>query len=408
MGVLLSSPKLDKELEKGDDGKYLAFGCAAMQGWRTGMEDAHALVMRLKDATEEAAGEPPKAFFAVYDGHGGYEVAKYVARHLHKILEDSDKYKSGDVAGALVDAYIATDDLMLTEEGFKELNEIHDAFAVKTESLFAPAEVSSMMIGCTAVSCVIDFAKRVITCANSGDSRCILSEAGQLVRLSEDHKPQLESEKNRIIAAGGKITNGRVNGNLNLTRTLGDHEYKQNKKLKPEEQIISCVPDTKTYDIKDETDFVILGCDGIWDVMRDQEAINFVFKHLLPLESLTEEEKGLCSISNIQRDPRFSDREDTTEDPAEWPGNVATSLDDLLCRTAAQLVDKCLAPSTGSIIGCDNMSACIVLNREGNFGKRVIAALNERLAKAPAEEKAEADDSAMADAEPAKEEKPSA
>jgi len=389
MGILLSSPKLDKETDKADEGKYVAYGCAAMQGWRTGMEDAHALVLRLEDSAPDAAQHPPKSFFAVYDGHGGYEVARFVARHLHKILEQSEKFKSGDIGGALVEAYIATDDLLLTEDSLKELKEIHDTFGTGTESPFGMSEISSVMIGCTAVSIVVDFEKKVVTCANSGDSRCLACESGKAVRLSEDHKPQLESEIRRITAAGGKVTNGRVNGNLNLTRSLGDHEYKRNKDLKPEEQIITCVPDIKTYDLKEDTDFFILGCDGIWDVMRDQEAANFVRIHLLPTSALTEEEKQLSTQSNIQRDPRYADREDPTADEKTWPGNVATSLEDLLLGVASQLVDKCLAPNTGSVIGCDNMSACVVLNREGKFGQRVIAALNERLAKEAAEPKKE-------------------
>jgi len=381
--VLLSKPKLDKELDKADEGKYVAFGCCAMQGWRTGMEDAHAMVLRLEDKTPGAESRPPKSFFAVYDGHGGYEVARYAARHVHKILEESEKYQSGQIGDALVDAYKATDDLMLTTDGLKELQEIHDTFSLNSDTPFGVPDSSSQMIGCTAVSCVIDFEKRVITCANTGDSRCIVSEAGKFTRLSEDHKPQLESEERRILAAGGKVLNGRVNGNLNLTRTLGDHQYKRNKALKPEEQIITCVPDIKTYDIKDETDFLILGCDGIWDVMPDQEAVNFVLTHLLPRDCLTEEEKNLSTKSNIQTDPKFADLADSTANPEQWPGDNATSLDDLLCRVASQLVDKCCAPSTNAVIGCDNMSACIVLNREGTFGKRVVAALSERLAKQP-------------------------
>jgi len=207
--------------------------------------------------------------------------------------------------------------------------------------------------------------------------------------MSEDHKPQLESEEKRIIAAGGRISGGRVNNNLNLTRSLGDHEYKQNASLKPSEQIITCVPDIRKYDFKDETDFVLLGCDGIWDVMRDEEAVNFVRVRLLPRAALTEEEKQLPTLSNIQRDPRFADIEDPTADPAQWPGDIAKSLDELLQLTASQLVDKCLAPQTTCIIGCDNMSACVVLFRESTFGKRVIAALEERLKNAPAEPAAE-------------------
>jgi len=385
MGILLSSPKVDKELEKGDESEYIAYGCAAMQGWRTGMEDAHALVSKLQNSASDDT-RPPKSFFAVYDGHGGYEVARYAARHLHKILEESEKFRSGDIAGALVDAYIATDQLMLTEEGLQELKAIHAEFSAGPDSPFISSDVTPMMIGCTAVSCVIDFDKHVVTCANSGDSRCIVSKAGKFVRLSEDHKPQLQSEVRRITAAGGKVVNGRVNGNLNLTRCLGDHEYKQNKSLKPEEQIITCVPDTKTFDIEDDTDFFVLACDGIWDVMQDQETVNFVKMRLLPHGSLSEEEKALSTTSNIEREGRCPTYEDPTTDLSKWPGDVAESLDDLLCRTAAQLLDKCVAPSTNCLIGCDNMSACIVLNKQGAFGKRVIAALNERLASAPTTE----------------------
>jgi len=249
--------------------------------------------------------------------------------------------------------------------------------------------VTSVLIGCTAVSCVIDYEKKAIFCANAGDSRCVISDRGKAWRLSEDHKPQLESEEKRILAAGGRITNGRVNGNLNLTRTLGDHEYKQDSARKPSEQIITCVPDVRKYTFTDQTSFIILGCDGIWDVMRDEDAVNFVHVRLLPRDCLTEKEKSLPTLSNIQRDSRFADIDDPTADVTQWPGDVATSLDDLLERTASQLVDKCLAPVTSCIIGCDNMSCIIVLLRESAFGKRVIEALNDRLSRMPPPQPAE-------------------
>ena len=373
-----------------DDGEYLVCGSAAMQGWRTGMEDAHAMVLRL--AGDEAV--PPKAFFAVYDGHGGYEVARYASRHVHTILQESEKFKSGSIGEALTEAYIQTDDLMTTPDGLKELRAIHMAYnasARPTES----SDVTSTMIGCTAVSCVVDMQNHVITCANSGDSRCVLSEGGQATALSEDHKPQLESEEKRILAAGGRIANGRVNGNLNLTRTLGDHEYKRNPSLKPSEQIITCVPDVKAHQITEETEFIILGCDGIWDVMGNEQAVNFVRVHLLPQEALTEDEKNLDTKSNIEREPRFADQKNIFIEEKPWPGDAATSLDDLLKRTASQLVDKCLAPDTRCIIGCDNMSACIILMRESKFGRRVIAALEERLSRAPETPAAETESQPM-------------
>ena len=380
-------------MEGADDGKYLVCGSAAMQGWRTGMEDAHALVLRL----EGDDSLPPKAFFAVYDGHGGYEVARYASRHVHVILQESEKFKNGSIGEALTEAYIQTDDMMTTADGMKELRAIHAAYnasAIPTRV----SDVTSMMIGCTAVSVVVDMQNRVITCANSGDSRCVVSEAGQAVPLSEDHKPQLESEEKRILAAGGRIANGRVNGNLNLTRTLGDHEYKQNKELKPSEQIITCVPDIKAHQITDNTDFIILGCDGVWDVMGNEQAVNFVRVHLLPQEALSDEERALDTESNIERDPKFADLKNSAEEKP-WPGDVATSLEDLLQRTASQLVDKCLAPETRCIIGCDNMSACIILMRESSFGMRVIDALNERLSHVPETPASETESQLVEDSE---------
>lgn len=68
-----------------------------------------------------------------------------------------------------------------------------------------------------------------IICANAGDSRAILSRGGKVVALSEDHKPDNYAEKKRIEAAGGFVEENRVNGSLNLSRSLGDFEYKGNK-----------------------------------------------------------------------------------------------------------------------------------------------------------------------------------
>ena len=383
MGVLLSTPEKEKVCEHFDDGQYLAYGTAAMQGWRTQMEDAHATVPRLGAGAD--GSKQPQAFFAVYDGHGGFEVSRFAALHLHKLLEASPKYASGDVGGALVESYIATDELMTSDEGVKELTAIHREsgrgdrpFPLSLTAAGGAQDVTSNMIGCTAVSCVVDFAKRVITCANSGDSRCVLSVAGKPVALSTDHKPELASESSRIEAAGGYIANGRVNGNLNLTRSLGDHEYKGDKALPPEKQIITCVPDITIHAIDDTTDFIVLGCDGIWDVMPNSDAVNFVRTHLLPKACLTPEELSLETLGRLAQD-----KDAMCDDAAApWPGDVAKSLDELLSLTAAALVDQCLAPTTQCGIGCDNMSVCIVLFREGIFGKRVIAALNERLAKA--------------------------
>ena len=237
------------------------------------------------------------------------------------------------------------------------------------------------LIGCTAVSLYVDWEKKIMYCANSGDSRCVLSVKGEPEALSVDHKPDLESEKNRIEKAGGFIRNGRVNANLNLTRTLGDFEYKQNKSLTPAEQIISCVPDVVEHPLTEECDFVVLGCDGIWDVLTNSACLNFIHKRLLPQSALTDEEKALDDNSRIQAAQDAHAASDDSEEKEEWPGDVAESLEELLNMVAAQTMMHCLAPNIQCGIGCDNMTIIVALFRESAFGKRVIEEFNARMAK---------------------------
>ena len=96
--------------------------------------------------------------------------------------------------------------------------------------------------GATAIVAVI--VGRTLTVANAGDSRAVLCRAGTATALSFDHKPTQERELNRIIKAGGFVnTFGRVNGNLNLSRSLGDLKYKQVPGIPPAQQMISAEPD---------------------------------------------------------------------------------------------------------------------------------------------------------------------
>ena len=97
--------------------------------------------------------------------------------------------------------------------------------------------------GATAIVAVLQ--GRRLTVANAGDSRAVLCRAhGATKALSFDHKPMQQRELNRIKAAGGFVNSfGRVNGNLNLSRSIGDLKYKQTPGLPPEEQMITAEPD---------------------------------------------------------------------------------------------------------------------------------------------------------------------
>lgn len=99
--------------------------------------------------------------------------------------------------------------------------------------------------------------------ANAGDSRCVACVNGKAVALSSDHHPQDKKELKRIKKAGGFVSNGRVNQTLNLSRSIGDIEYKNNRELKAAEQMISSTPDVLKIS-REGLEFIIMGCDGIW------------------------------------------------------------------------------------------------------------------------------------------------
>lgn len=131
--------------------------------------------------------------------------------------------------------------------------------------------------GCTAVVALIT--ETDIYVANAGDSRCVISAKGKAEAMSFDHKPNDEKELARIKKAGGEVFEGRVNGNLNLSRAIGDLEYKNNASLKPDEQLITCKPDVLKKPLAG-VDYLIMGCDGIFEVKTNQEIVDMVLSRL--------------------------------------------------------------------------------------------------------------------------------
>mmetsp|Transcript_13371 Transcript_13371/g.25255 ORF Transcript_13371/g.25255 Transcript_13371/m.25255 type:complete len:446 (-) Transcript_13371:64-1401(-) len=145
-------------------------------------------------------------------------------------------------------------------------------------------------VGCTAV-CVLLSQKEVV-CANAGDSRAIMCRGGLPVELSHDHKPNDDRERRRIAAAGGTIeetpvgtgkharVNYRINGNLNLSRSIGDLQYKKRADLPQEEQMICSTPDLLVETRSPQDEFLVVACDGIWDVKSNAQVCDFVKKGL--------------------------------------------------------------------------------------------------------------------------------
>lgn len=206
MGQTLSEPITIKNTQICQNTNFIV-GSSCMQGWRISMEDSHCHILSLPE-------DPGTAFFAVYDGHGGAKIADFAGKNLHKFITKRNEYKDGNMVEAMKQAYLEIDDVMLTEESLK--NE---------------------QSGTTAVTLLIKGDK--LFCANVGDSRAVACVCGETVPLSFDHKPTKPTEYQRITEAGGWVDCNRVNGNLALSRALGDFTFKRNEKKKAEEQIVT-------------------------------------------------------------------------------------------------------------------------------------------------------------------------
>lgn len=253
-----------------------------MQGWRKKMEDSHISSLNISKNVH---------LFGVFDGHGGKEVAQYVKLHFKDRLLANNNYINKEYKMALIETFLEMDYLISQPKGIEELKQLNLKFKDEDEtnkdnlkydilssfmSKATSQENIGLFTGCTATVCLLDFNNNKAYFANAGDSRIVTCKKGVAYPMTIDHKPDLESEKNRIYKADGWVTQGRVKGNLNLSRSLGDLEYKQNKSIKPEEQIITALPDVVVEDRLNEVEYIVLGCDGIWECVSNQEAINFV------------------------------------------------------------------------------------------------------------------------------------
>lgn len=264
-----------------------------MQGWRKRMEDSH-----ISDL-DQASGK--LHVFGVFDGHGGKEVAQFVKAHFTEELVNNNSFKSGNIKKALAENFLRMDEMLVENAGKIELkkyaqiskeedeiiNQREKGNSNKQMELFKQIlgqnkedDDISLMTGCTANVCAIDEQTKKIYFANAGDSRSVLCKNGIAYPMSVDHKPDLDVEKNRIYKADGWVSEGRVKGNLNLSRSLGDLEYKQNKRLPPEEQMITANPDVVVEPLTSDINFIILACDGVWDCMTNQEICDFVTERL--------------------------------------------------------------------------------------------------------------------------------
>ena len=233
---------------------------ADLQGRRDTMEDC--MIVRGNFDLEKKW-----EFYSVLDGHGGSRVAEFggeeFALRLHQLLTKSN---CQDV------------DKTLRQTFSRVQNSIKTAQIGITE-------------GATCVAAL--FIENQLYVANLGDSRAVLCRNKTAIRLSYDHKPELPEEETRIRALGGFVADGRINSVLAVSRALGDLAL---------ERWISVDPFISSTALQPADSFLILACDGVWDVLSDQLAVDLILENNNPSTSATflrDHAFALGSMDNI-------------------------------------------------------------------------------------------------------------
>ncbi|MFS7908323.1 putative protein-serine/threonine phosphatase [Helianthus anomalus] len=229
-------------------------------GPRRSNEDQHIMI----DDLSKHLGDAYKwglasSFYALFDGHNGAEAASYVKEHAMRLFfEDSDLPQAAPTSAS--DA----DDLFL-----KQVEESHNKAFLQADLALADECSVSDYCGTTALTVLI--MGRHIIIANAGDSRAVLCRNGSATQMTDDHRGSTcLQEKERCERLGGYFDeDGYLNGQLSVTRALGDWHMKK-------EKLVIAEPDVRQMVLTDNDEFMIIACDGIWDVMSNQEAVALV------------------------------------------------------------------------------------------------------------------------------------
>ena len=216
-------------------------------GTRSTNEDRHTIILNSegKDPTRQSID-----IFGIYDGHGGSHVASILANIVPKIFLDKR------VVYPLHKSYVT-----------KVCNHIQqilqEDFANKSKEC-----------GSTCLL-IIKFKHNnddMLNIINVGDSRAILCSGKTVANLTVDHKPLNPEEKQRITNSGGNVVfdglEWRVSS-LSLSRAFGD----TSSKFTPP------IPDLFSRKISPNDRFIIMACDGLWDVVDNQTAANLVMHY---------------------------------------------------------------------------------------------------------------------------------
>jgi serine/threonine protein phosphatase PrpC len=204
--------------------------------FRDKMEDMEKIV-------DNFANDPYKQLFCLFDGHGTGDVAKYAKDSFPEIFLNYLNIHKNNTEKALMAAFLKIDEEI-------------------------KSHVQSENAGSTACVCYLTHEgnKKVLYIANVGDTRAVMLTKQGIKRLSYDHKCSDTSEEVRVKNSGGIIFNGRVFGQLILSRALGDHSLKNCG--------VICTPYVNKHTICENDFYVLIASDGVWDVIKEEDLVN--------------------------------------------------------------------------------------------------------------------------------------
>lgn len=246
-------------------------------GPRRSNEDEHILIDDVSAHLGSLYHWPERSsFYAVFDGHGGPDAATYVKNNAVKFfLKYAELSLKSD-----------TEQDILEELFYSQ----RKAFLLADQALADEPSVDATC-GTTALTALV--VGRHLVVANAGDCRAVLCRKGTAVQMSRDHRPSCTLEQKRVEDLGGFIEYGYLNGELSVTRALGDWYMKQPfGSASP----LTAEPELGHVLLTEDDEFLIIGCDGIWDVMSNQEAVN-----LVRMELRKGEDPQLCARKLVSR-----------------------------------------------------------------------------------------------------------
>mmetsp|Transcript_15191 Transcript_15191/g.34864 ORF Transcript_15191/g.34864 Transcript_15191/m.34864 type:complete len:702 (-) Transcript_15191:95-2200(-) len=253
-----------------------------MMGRREYMEDDFSILV---DKGAGAEGEIP-ALFGVFDGHGGSRASEYCKENLlarvSQLIVGRNDINSTTTAENVTASVAEEENACKAEESRdgapqeehcpkkRVISRLWMKRALDFGFSSIDQELHHEVCICGTTAIVAAVTSRYLMVANVGDSRGVLCQDGRAVPMSDDHKPNRPDERRRIELAGGMVVTvgvARVGGILAVSRAIGDSPLKQ---------FVPATPEYKVMRRDSSQKFVILATDGLWDVVSNQEAVDFI------------------------------------------------------------------------------------------------------------------------------------